>query len=235
MIKAVFFDLFHTLIHFHPPREEVLAMSLSRRGINAETGKLKRAVVAGDEYYYRENARKDSGKHTKADAGASWHEWQSIVLREAGIEPRSELVTDLLADIQRTSYEHVLYNDVLPTLASLSNRGLKLGLISNVNQNIGPLVDQLGLSPYLEVVLTSRDLGVTKPEPRIFQEAVRMVGVMATNVIYVGDQYKIDVLGARGAGLKGLLLDREGNYPEIAGTEKIFSLDELENRIQQYT
>jgi putative hydrolase of the HAD superfamily len=231
MIKAVFFDLYHTLIHYHPPREEVLALNLSRRGIAAEVEWLRHAIVAGDEYYYQENAKKNLTRRTEEETRELWQKYQAVVLREAGIEPYPELVSGLLNDMQRATYERVLFSDVLPTLAGLSGRGLRLGLVSNVDQDITPLLDKLGLRPYLGVVLTSRDVGATKPEPRIFHEAVGRAGVEAASTLYIGDQYQIDVLGARGAGLKALLLDRENNCPEIPAADKIKSLHELDKRI----
>jgi putative hydrolase of the HAD superfamily len=232
MIKAVFFDLYHTLIHYHPPREEALSQSLARRGINAAPAYLRRAIIAGDEYFYRENARKSMSQRTKAETKAVWQEYEAIVLKNAGIEPAPELIEVILGDMQRIAFERVLFSDVLPAFDALSGRGLALGLVSNVDKDIQPLLEKLGLMSYLKVVLTSRDVGATKPEPRIFTEAVRQAGVGARDSLYVGDQYEIDVLGARRAGLEGLLLDRYGSSPGIPAIEKIKSLEELSGRIR---
>lgn len=231
MIKAVFFDLYHTLIHYHPPREKVLAIGLSQRGIEAEESELKRAIIAGDEFFYQESARKGLGQRTAVEAHAMWQEYQAIVLRGVGITPNPELVDGLLSDMQRAPFERVLFGDVLPTLAVLDRRGLKLGLISNVDQEINPLLAKLGLSSYFVVVITSKDAGVTKPAPRIFHEALRRADVAAEDTLYVGDQYQLDVLGARGAGLQALLLDREDSYCRVAAEEKIRSLSELEAKV----
>ena len=231
MIKAVFFDLYHTLIHYHPPREDVLSQSLARRGINANSSGLRRSIIAGDEYFYRENARKGMSRRSEAETRAMWQEYEAVVLRDAGIEPDPGLIDQLLSDMQQAPFERVLFGDVMPALDALRRRGLRMGLVSNVDKDIKPLLDMLQLSPYLDVVLTSKDIGATKPDPRIFQEAVRRAGVAAPETLYVGDQYQIDVLGARGAGLKGLLLDRYGSYGEIPAEEKITSLEELTARI----
>ena len=231
MIKAVFFDLYHTLIHYHPPREEVLSQSLSRRGINASPADLRRSIIAGDEFFYRENARKGMAQRSEDETRKMWQEYEAVVLRNACIEPDPGLISHILSDMQQAPFERVLFSDVLPALDALSRRGLRMGLISNVDKDIKPLLDSLELSSYLDVVLTSRDTGTTKPEPRMFKEAVRRVGVTAPETLYVGDQYQIDILGARGAGLKGLLLDRYGSCNEIPAVEKITSLEELTGRI----
>ena len=231
MIKAVFFDLYHTLIHYYPRREQVLALSLDRRGIKAEMSELRRAIIVGDEFFYQENARNRVGRRTETEAHAFWLEYQSVVLKEAGITPNLELLEGIVADMQQAPFERVLFDDVLPALDLLVGRGFKLGLISNVDQDISPLLNKLGLSSYFAVVLTSKDVGVTKPDPRIFHEAVKRVGVETAETMYIGDQYQIDTLGALNAGLKALLLDRENSHPELAATEKINSLDELQNKL----
>ena len=231
MIKAVFFDLYQTLIHYHPPREEALSASLARHGIKVAAAGLRRPIIAGDEFFYRENARKMAGQRTEAETRAMWQQYQVVVLKAAGIEPKPELIAGLLADMQRTTFERVLFADVLPALKALSGNHLKIGLISNVDKDINPLLDELGLSSYFEVVITSRELAVTKPEPRIFREAVRRAGVAPAEAIYIGDQYEIDVLGARGAGLKALLLDRDDYRGDVAAGEKIKTLKELKGRL----
>ena len=232
MIKAVFFDLYHTLIHYDPPREGVLAQGLARRGINVSPAALRRAIIAGDEYFYRENARKGLSQRTETETREMWARYQAVVLTEAGIAPEPALVAGLLADMQRVSFERVLFADVVPAFDDLSGRGLILGLVSNVDKDIKPLLENLGIGRYLGVVLTSKDAGATKPEPRIFHEAVKRAGVSAADSLYIGDQYEIDVLGARGAGLKALLLDREDYSQEVPAAEKIKSLGELTRRIQ---
>ena len=231
MIKAVFFDLYHTLIHYYPSREEILSKSLKRRGIEAKPEELRRAIIAGDEYFYRENARKGLSRRNEAETKAMWQHYEATVLKNAGIEPSVELINHVLQDLQQTNFERILFPDVLPALGDLSGSGLPLGLISNVDKDIKPLLDKLGLSAYLKVVLTSRDVGSTKPEPRIFHEAVSRTGVEAPDVLYVGDQYEIDVLGARTAGLQGLLLDRYDSSPDIPEGDKIKSLEEIKGRI----
>ena len=231
MIKAVFFDLYHTLIHYHPPREEVLSRSLARIGINVRPADLRRSIIVGDEFFYRENARKGLSKRTEGETQDMWQEYEAVVLKDAGIAPTPELIASLLGDMQQTPFERVLFSDVLPALEALSKRGFKLGLVSNVDKDIRPLLGKLGVARFLDVVLTSKDAGVTKPEPLIFLAAVSRAGVMPAESLYVGDQYHIDVLGARGAGLQALLLDRGGSFPEVPARDKIKGLDELRGRV----
>lgn len=231
MIKAVFFDLYHTLIRYEPPREEVLAATLTRCGLKVTGAELRRPIIAGDEFFYHENAHKGASERTEEEWRAFWARYEAVVLQEAGITPTKELVTAALADMKKTSFTQVLFDDVLEALGALKARGLVLGLISNVDRDITGLLDRVGLSPWLAVCLTSREARATKPEPRIFHEAVRRAGVTAPETLYVGDQYQIDVLGARGAGLQGLLLDRGDYCRDVPPAEKIQSLREIPSRL----
>jgi putative hydrolase of the HAD superfamily len=231
MIEAVFFDLYHTLIRYEPPREQILSGTLASHGIDAGEQSLKTAIIAGDEYFYRENARKSLSRRSDAETSEMWLSYGKIVLEKAGIQPNRELVAGVLADMQRTKFERVLFSDVLPALGSLSSAGMTMGLISNIDKDIGPLLDDLGLTPFLKVVMTSKEAGATKPEPLIFLEAVKRSGKKADQVLFVGDQYEIDVAGARNAGLNALLLDRDNYYTGIPSEEKIKSLEEIKGRI----
>jgi len=85
----------------------------------------------------------------------------------------------------------------------------------------------LGLPSLLQVVVTSQDSGFNKPQPEIFQAALRQAGVQVSEAIYVGDQYQIDVVGANKAGMKGVLLDRGGYFEEVTDCPHIQSLSQV--------
>jgi putative hydrolase of the HAD superfamily len=115
----------------------------------------------------------------------------------------------------------VLYGDVPLTLKTLKQRGLILGLISNL------YISRAGLKPYLDLVVTSKEAGANKPEPPIFLLALDRAGVNASEAVYVGDQYNIDVVGARGVGINPVLIDRYDLMPGVSDCPRIHSLTEL--------
>ena len=104
-----------------------------------------------------------------------------------------------------------VYPDVEPTLTKLAKDDYFLGLISNAPPNTGRVVEVLGLRKYLGSVVISGDVGYSKPNPEIFNIALREAGVNPTDALYVGDFYEADIVGARNAGIKGLLIEREGS------------------------
>jgi putative hydrolase of the HAD superfamily len=69
-------------------------------------------------------------------------------------------------------------------------------------------MDRAGLERYLDFTITAKDVGAGKPETIIFSTALKKADLAASEVIYVGDQYQIDVLGANRAGIEAVLVDR---------------------------
>ena len=126
-----------------------------------------------------------------------------------------------------------LHDDALPLLDSLTD--YQLGIITNgVTEQQQRKLDRLGLSPYFQHLVTSADFGAVKPDPSIFQHAVSLFDVSPASVVYVGDRFRTDALGAVAAGLAGVWLDRassatpaEKAEADSAGVHIIHSLDEL--------
>ena len=210
MIKAVFFDLYHTLVRYEPPREELQARALKDFGIDVKPEVFRRPLVTADEFIYGEMARVSLGKRSEEDKMALWVQYEKIVLGEAGVEASEKLVLGVLGKMRQIKMKLVLFDDVVPALTDLKVRGLILGLISNVDYDITSLLNETGLPALLQIIVTSQEAGFNKPQPEIFQEALRRAGVQASEAMYVGDQYRIDVVGANQAGMTGVLLDRGG-------------------------
>ena len=227
MIKAVFFDLYQTLVRYDPPREDLIAGALGDFGIDVSPEALQQPLVTADEFIYGEIARRSLGSRSTVEKMALYARHQGILLETAGIPADEKLVMKLLARMQRVKMELVLFDDVAPTLTGLKEKGLTLGLISNVDQDMTTILEKLGLTLWLEIIVTSLDTGSGKPDPEIFLEALQRAGVQPTEALYVGDQYQLDVVGANRAGMKGILLDRTDHYHEVTDCPRIRSLAEV--------
>jgi FMN phosphatase YigB (HAD superfamily) len=83
-----------------------------------------------------------------------------------------------------------------------------------------------------DVVLDSADEGVEKPDPRFFEIALERSGAQASTTIHVGDLYYVDVVGARNAGLRAVLLD-EANLRPDADCPRVRTLSELVDRVRK--
>jgi putative hydrolase of the HAD superfamily len=100
--------------------------------------------------------------------------------------------------------------EALSALRAVRAAGLVAGVISNSNGSVRAILEETGLAAHLHFVIDSSVVGVEKPDPRIFHLGLREAGVAAGDAVYVGDLYSVDVLGARAAGLAGILLDPGG-------------------------
>jgi putative hydrolase of the HAD superfamily len=85
----------------------------------------------------------------------------------------------------------------------------------------------LNLEPYLNFVVSSGQVGVDKPDSRFFYAALEKAKVEPTEAVHVGDQYKLDVIGARGVNITPILIDRCDLYPQVSDCPRIHSLNEL--------
>lgn len=116
-----------------------------------------------------------------------------------------------------------LYEDAVPVLELLRDRGLKLGLVSNTGRDLDAFVEHHGLE--VDAALSSGVHGKTKPDPSIFLAVLERLGVVPALAAMVGDSLDDDVEGARAIGMQAVLLDREGRCPDVP--ERIESLAEL--------
>jgi putative hydrolase of the HAD superfamily len=229
MIKAVFFDLYQTLVRYQPSQEELEAVALKDLGVSVTAEVLRHPILTANEFIYQQIAVRPLSRRSREETMALYAEYQRIVLKTAGIAAEEKIVLRLLGMMQQAKMDLVLFDDVLPVLDDLKRRGLMTGLISNIERDMTATLDKLGLSARLDVVVTSQDAGFTKPQPEIFRYALKKAGVNPDEAIYVGDQYQVDVIGANNAGMKGILIDRDNYYKEKLGCPKIKSLKGLVN------
>ena len=225
MIKAVFFDWMNTLTHAEPDRHEQFCQVARELGIKLSPQKVIRGIYAagtqlpeGAPYRWRES--EDPEIFTR---------YLEIILAEAGVKLPRDTVLEILKKISRSAKveNYVLYDDVLPTLKKLKKRGLIVGLITSLTKDMNLICRNLGLAPYVDFVVTAKEVGANKPEPPIFLLALERASAHASEALYVGDQYETDVVGARGVGIKPILIDRYDLLPEVSDCPRIHSLTEV--------
>ena len=124
-----------------------------------------------------------------------------------------------------------VFADVRPALEAIRARPCRTALVSNFDGRIVPLLRGLGLAAAFDAVVLSSRVGTVKPDPRIFEAALRALGVPARSVLHVGDSPREDEAGARAAGLHAVLLDRDGRHPGVSPDARITSLLELLPRL----
>ena len=227
MIKAVFFDFYNTLATHHPPREEAWVNACRELGIKVEARALFNSLPAADTYWRDENSRSPIDKRTPEEKIDFYTEYATRILRGAGVDVTRDMVLQILAKLRQHKWEFKAYDDALPTLEGLKSRGLILGLITNVIQDMESTYIELGLQPYLDFKVTSSEVGHDKPRPEIFMAALKKAQVKPEESVYVGDQYHLDIVGARSVGIKAALIDRNDYFPDITDCPRIRSLTEI--------
>ena len=142
------------------------------------------------------------------------------MLDSAGV-PRSPARTAARAEIYAYHMEHNLWEhvppDVQPALERLRSHGVKLAVVSNANGVVKRVFERTGLFRYFDVICDSFVEGVEKPDPRFFPLVLERTGSRAETTVHVGDLYYVDVVGARRAGLRALLLDPHELYGDVRG------------------
>ena len=229
VIKAVFFDWFNTLADFEPSRQELYSQAFRQFGIELSPKDVIRGILIADRYYFEENAKSPLGKRSPQEQMEVYLHYPTSILTEAGVKAPKELPLKVLMIVkeQFKGSTFVLFDDVLSALAALKQRNLILGLLTNATKDTISVHRKLGLEPYLNFVVTSEEVGADKPKPPIFLAALDRAGVNASEAVHIGDQYELDVVGARGVGINPILIDRYDIYPEVSDCRRIHGLTEL--------
>lgn len=221
---AVFFDAGETLVHPHPSFPDLFARILVREGHEVSPEAIRdRIHVVSDRF--REAARTNELWTTSPEKSRRfWHEVYAIFLRDIGIVDAGLADTCYREFTDLANYS--LFDDVLPALKLLEEADLTLGVISNFEEWLERLLEQLGVRSYFSVRVISGVEGLEKPDPRIFQLAMERAGVEPGRSVYVGDNPEFDVDPAMAVGMFPVLIDRRDRFPDAPGM-RIASLEEL--------
>jgi putative hydrolase of the HAD superfamily len=223
-VKALLLDAGGVLVR---PNFERLAGTLRAHGVSADA-----ATMAAVEPRVKKTLDRPPSPGLSTDAERGWH-YFNLVLAHSGIV-RSAATDAALVELKAWHDEHCLWEDVLegvrPSLERFRAAGLRLAAVSNSNGTLRRLFDRLGFTPAFEVILDSQVEGIEKPDPRLFRLALERLGVPAAAALHVGDFYNVDVVGARAAGVRPVLVDEAGLYPD-ADCPRVRSLAGLASHV----
>jgi HAD superfamily hydrolase (TIGR01509 family) len=169
-----------------------------------------------------------SGAHVAASRG--WAGFVGTILHGAGVP-----LDRLPAALDALWAEHLAFNLwslVPPGLAAALDRvraaGVRVAIVSNSEGHLDELLVRVGVRASVDLVVDSGIVGVEKPDPRIFDLALRHFGVPASRALHLGDVYSTDVLGARAAGIRVALVDpfghlagRHPDVPRVPGAAEV--------------
>jgi REG-2-like HAD superfamily hydrolase len=194
-VRALFFDVGGTLLRPWPSVGAIYASVANRHGIPADANNMERA--------FRESwtTLKRPGLTVSSK---DW--WRKVVYRALGQENQN--CFEELYEIFAHADAWQVFPDVEETLREARRRGLHVGIISNWDERLRPLLEELGLVRYFNSITISCEVGVEKPGAEIFQSALRVTDIAAGQAVHVGDNDTADVQGAEAIGMTGVLLNR---------------------------
>ena len=152
------------------------------------------------------------------------------ILRTCGAEPRPELVRALVdRGMELLLASGRLFDDVLPFMAGLRARGIKVAIVSNCEEQARGLLGSLGVTPLADALVLSCEVGASKPSARIFERALEALGVSAEAALFVDDNPGFCAQAAA-LGLRTAQIDRDGRRADVpAGAATVIrSLAELD-------
>ena len=226
MIRAVFFDFYGTLADW-PSAQGLQQAAAAAEGIAIEQSAIAAAYGTANAYMDEENAKRPVQQRTQQERDAFFAEYERRLLADAGAPDVSlNVAARIWQRVRGTPDELTLFSDAKAALADLRALGLTLGVISNIGFELDALLERLGIAGYLPVRSTVGSSGVSKPHPRIFRVALAQAGVQPAEAVHIGDSVGTDVEGARGAGIKPVLVQRTPGQPAPDGVHVVASLAE---------
>ncbi len=220
---AVVLDVGGTLLGFHEPAPfQEFLVEAGLPDSEEEVGRLHRRLLDVID------ARRDGAQGLGA-RGEELHDWWHGNFAETWPQ-RPDLAQKMLDWLLAGRFDH-LFHDSLPALEELWELGLQLGILSNFGDHLRDLLEGFGLLSFFDFLVVSAEVGLAKPDPRIFEMVVEKASVPRGRLLYVGDHVGDDIEGARGAGLGAVLIDR-GDRQQGALCPRIRSLRHLAQYVQ---
>jgi len=206
-VKAVLFDFGDTLVTLSPAKEELFASAARSVGLKLGPAAVKRAYQIVD-FHNKYSSVQIPNRDT------FYENYNEQVCEALGISSYFGKLRPALTAQFKQHKSWKLIEDAAEVLRRLHERGLPLALVANWDANLSSLAAQLGIKHFFSVIVPSQEVGAEKPDPAIFQRTLDHLSLSAGTgqIVYVGNEYRADVMGARAAGLIPVLIDRSGVY-----------------------
>jgi len=210
--RAILYDAGHTLVRPRPQAQDIWRFLSAQLGVELAQERELPSIV---HFYYRLGVGTyDSDERARG----FWSSYYAQALLDAGIDlPREELVSagDAVYNWYQDPAQWEPFPETIAALTLAQERGLTQGVVSDWGTDLVPILHAHEVTRHLDFVVASATVGVSKPHPDVFLFALARAGLKAAEVIYVGDSYISDVLGARAVGIRPVLIDREGKAPAV--------------------
>src|ERR1700751_5137636 len=209
MIKVITFDAGNTLIRLSRPVGVIYAAVAKRFGAELNPADLEHGFRAA----WKTALRLPDVAGPRPDDGRIW--WRDVVLQtlenaRVEVEPFDDFFDAVYQEFTPPGIWR-LEPGALELLQDLRRAGFRLGIISNFDLRLREILKHVGVLDLFEQIVVSSQVGVEKPSPRIFEEALRRFAVEPAELLHVGDEEKADGEGARALGIQAFILGFTGS------------------------
>jgi len=203
---------------------DFLARRLAERGVSVAPAALAAAAPAAWRHY--DDLVNPAGGHP-------WKELMSSLLRGAGVAEVAPHVDWLWTEQPR----HNLWRGQIPGMVAvareLAARGVRVAVLSNSEGRLAELLDEIGIGDAFEAVIDSGRVGIEKPDRRIFEHALAVLGARGP-AIHIGDSWPADVEGALGAGWRAIWFGRRAQPVADPRVEIARDADEVRGVLERW-
>jgi len=224
--KVILFDFYGTLAHINTDEHDIqpwliVAAYLRYRGAKISATELQSMYFN----YVKESLDRSPEPYPDVDV---IHIFMDILTR-LKIEPSEDLASTIAQLYRSLSInEFFLFSETQQVLAALATK-FRLGLVSDSQEvYIIPELGLVNLDNFFETVVISSQYGCRKPDPRLFQQALKEMELTSTDdVLYVGDNWERDIVGATNAGIQSVWIQRRNDRAYVCHDQEIPVIPDL--------
>lgn len=195
MIKLIIFDLWQTLA-YRAVDYSTTSKMLEETGVSIQKKEFVKIF---------ERAIQTKDWNNKYEA-------YKQLCERMGLETTKENVKKLMSIRDYAEARTKLYPEAIPLIKQLKEKNLKIGLISNTSVFTQQIIEETGLLDYIDYPVLSYEVGLIKPDPRIYNYLLRLAKVRPGQALMIGDKLVDDVLTPRKLGMKAIHFQ---NYPRL--------------------
>ncbi len=215
---AVLFDAAETLFTTRGSVGDIYQAVAENYGSRASAAEIQEAFI---------RQFRHSGPVTTDNEKQWWKEVVHRVFSDVGMVEDFDRFFDEVYEQFRDSRGWRLFPETREVLEAIQRRKLKMGVISNFDSRLYSVMKDLDIRSYFDSVTISSETGYAKPQPEIFEAAIRSIGAPPSRILFAGDSLMDDFQAGQNAGLAAFLLDRSGRYAGMESVHRIQTLRDL--------
>ncbi|MDB5038982.1 MAG: hydrolase, partial [Bacteriovoracaceae bacterium] len=194
---VILFDAGGTLLHPNPPFEKIYREALAGLGYPKTDQEIDEAMLRSIRFF-NEASERDENFELKPSL------WAESMLRELNIEAK---IAPQIRQVVSAQAKMVIAQSTVDICSTLKDRGYRLGIVSNWNGILADVIRGNDLLDLFDSIITSVEVGAYKPRSKIFEEAIHDIDISPEKVVFIGESFAADMLGAKKLEMKRILYD----------------------------